>query len=86
MYEEHTTQKTPTEVLTAELRGCCNGYIGAPALAVQCIAALRAAGWIIVRDDAIRLAQASHAYAEIRESRISAYDLLRTAQQAVSAE
>lgn len=50
--------KTPTEVLTAELRGCCNGYVGAPALAVQCVAALRAAGWIIVREDAIRLAQA----------------------------
>ncbi|WP_292131201.1 hypothetical protein [Mesorhizobium sp.] len=50
--------KTPTEVLTAELRGCCNGYVGAPALASQCVAALRAAGWIIVREDAIKLAQA----------------------------
>lgn len=49
--------KTPTEVLTAELRGCCNGYIGAPALAVQCVAALRAAGWIIVREGALGAAQ-----------------------------
>lgn len=55
--------KTPTEVLTAELRGCCNGYVGAPALAVQCVSALRTAGWIIVREDAIRLAQA-HARAD----------------------
>ena len=55
--------KTPTEVLTAELRGCCNGYVGAPALAAQCVAALRADGWIIVRHDAIRLAQA-HARAD----------------------
>lgn len=63
----YLSSKTPTEVLTAELRGCCNGYVGAPALAVQCVAALRAAGWIIVREDAIRLAQA-HARADIREA------------------
>lgn len=50
--------KTPTEVLTAELRGCVNGYVGAPALAAQCVTALRNAGWIIVRHDAIKLAQA----------------------------
>lgn len=57
--------KTPAEVLTAELRGCCNGYVGAPALAVQLIAALRSSGWIIVREDAIRLAQ-GHSAAEAR--------------------
>lgn len=51
------SNKTPTEVLTAELRGCCNGYIGAPALAAQCVAALRASGWIIVRKGAIGEAQ-----------------------------
>lgn len=49
---------SPTEILTTELRGCCNGYVGAPALAVQLVSALRVAGWIVVRDDAIRLAQA----------------------------
>jgi hypothetical protein len=61
--------RTPAEVLTAELRGCCNSYVGAPALAVQCVSALRAAGYIIVREDAIRLAQA-HARDgwEIREA------------------
>jgi hypothetical protein len=58
MYEEYATQQTPTEVLTAALRGCCEGYVGAPLLAAQCVVALRKAGWIIVRHDAIRLAQA----------------------------
>ncbi|MER9697638.1 hypothetical protein [Mesorhizobium sp. M0146] len=58
--------KTPTEVITAELRGCVNGYVGAPSLAVQLVSALRAAGYIIVRDDAIRLAQA-HTAGEMRE-------------------
>ncbi|WP_181168644.1 hypothetical protein [Mesorhizobium sp. B2-5-6] len=56
--------KTPTEVLTASLRGCYAAYPGAPALAVQLVAALRAAGWIIVRNDAIKLAQA-HAREEV---------------------
>lgn len=50
--------KSPAEILTASLRGCCDGYVGAPALAVQLVSALRVAGWIIVREDAIRLAQA----------------------------
>lgn len=49
--------KTPTEVLTAELRGCVDQYQGAPALAVQCVAALRAAGWIVVREGALGRAQ-----------------------------
>jgi hypothetical protein len=61
------SDRTPTEVLTDTLRGCVDGYVGAPALAVQCVSALRAAGWIVVRDDAIRLAQA-HARADIREA------------------
>lgn len=56
--------KTPTEVLTAALRGCVNGYVGAPALATQLIGALRSAGYIIVTADAIRLTQA-HAREEV---------------------
>lgn len=48
--------KSPSEVLTAELRGCVNGYVGAPALATQCVSALRAAGYMIVpaRSDNLR--------------------------------
>lgn len=70
----YLSSKTPTEVLTAELRDCCNGYVGAPALAVQCVSALRAAGWIIVRHDAIRLAQreAVAAYREDNDNMRSA--------------
>jgi hypothetical protein len=49
--------KSPSEVLTDALRGCCNGYVGAPALALQCASALRAAGWIIVREGSIGAAQ-----------------------------
>ncbi len=58
------SQKTPTEVLTAALRGCVDAYPGAPALATKLVAALRADGWIIVRADAIKLAQA-HAREEV---------------------
>ena len=64
--------KTPTEVLTAELRGCCNGYVGAPALAVQCVAALRAAGYLIVREGAIGAAQ-REAVAAYREDNDNAH-------------
>lgn len=63
--------KTPTEVLAAELRGCVDGYVGAPALAVQCISALRVAGWIVVREDAIRLAQAHAADNDNYERRVA---------------
>lgn len=49
--------KQPVEILTAELRGCCNGYIGAPALAAQLVSALRVAGYIIVPKGAIGRAQ-----------------------------
>lgn len=49
--------RSPSEVLTASLRGCCAAYPGAPALAVQLVAALRAAGWIVVKEGAIAAAQ-----------------------------
>lgn len=65
MFPFEVTMKQPVEVLTASLRGCVNGYVGAPALAVQLISALRAEGWLVVRDDAIRLAQA-HAADEMK--------------------
>ena len=64
--------RTPAEVLTDTLRGCCNGYVGAPALAVQCVAALRAAGYLIVREGAIGAAQ-REAVAAYREDNDDAW-------------
>ncbi|QKC99204.1 hypothetical protein EB231_35040 [Mesorhizobium sp. NZP2298] len=58
-------------MLTASLRGCCDAYPGAPALAAQLVGALKAAGYIIVTADAIRLAQAmsaEQAREDIREA------------------
>jgi hypothetical protein len=56
--------KSPAEIIAAQLPGVF-GTSAAPA-AHGLVAALHAAGWIIVRDDAIRLAQA-HARQEARD-------------------